>query len=55
MDNTIRRILTDVCDTHKELIGEQMRFMLEASSAEYYYKVDSESCYVGFFDTCVSH
>ena len=32
-----------------------MRYMLEAGSAEYYYKVDADSCCVGFFDTCVSH
>lgn len=55
IERIIRRILADVCETHKEIIGEQMRFMLEAGVAEHYYKVDADVAGVGFFDSCVGH
>lgn len=37
----LRKVIIEVCEVHKILIGEQMGVMLEAGVGENYFKIDA--------------
>lgn len=50
VESILRKVLAEVCETHRALIGDEMMIMLKAGSGEYYYKIDADQPGIGFFD-----
>lgn len=50
VESILRKVLAEVCEIHKTLIGDEIMIMLKAGSGEFYYKIDADQPETGFFD-----
>lgn len=50
VESILRKVLAEVCEIHKALIGDEMMIMLRTGSGEFYYKIDADRSETGFFD-----